>query len=556
MPETFLLAAYKDRERVKALGARWDPERRQWYVPEGRDIAPFAAWLPADVRAALSEVSASAGTEVALPVKGVSLSTLLAAVAQAVAQAYRVGEWVRVEVVKADIRKGHVYLELTERSPSGEVLAQARAMIWADTANQIVPAFERATGVVMGAGIKLLVRAKPNVSPQYGLSLVIDAIDTEYTLGDLEAKKREIRARLQREGLFDLNRNLSSPWDYNAVLVVAPQGAAGLGDFMAEAERLQRFGLCRFVVAHSRFQGDGAAGEVRRAILQGMAEWDQQSLGQDLPDALVVIRGGGAVNDLAWLNDYDLARCICELPVPVLTGIGHERDRTVLDEVAHTSFDTPSKVVAGIEQTIVRRAREAQTHHAAVIQVAQQAAARVRRAIEQCQAEIRATALLALSSGRELATEHFTAIQHGSKLRLEQARHALPATMADIAAQARQTLLQARLAAEQHHESVLQRSAQQSNRAKDRVNQAVAQVAEAARRLVHDAKTGAEATMREIAGQGPDKTLGRGFAMIKTFDGRTVTGIEAASAAENLCIEFRDGQLPVQVLTNGDPSQP
>ena len=144
MPETYLQTAYKDRERVKGLGARWDPARKQWYVPDGRDLALFATWLPAEQRTGLSTLESTASTELALPTKGVSLSQLLAGVVQAVAQAYRSGEWVRVEVVKADVRRGHVYLELTERSPAGDSLAQARAMIWADTANQIVPEIGRA----------------------------------------------------------------------------------------------------------------------------------------------------------------------------------------------------------------------------------------------------------------------------------------------------------------------------------------------------------------------------------------------------------------------------
>ena len=186
MPETYLQTAYKDSERVKGLGARWDPARKQWYVPEGRDVAPFVPWLPAEHQTGLSTLESTAGTELTLPTKGVSLSQLLAGVAQAVAQVYRAGEWVRVEVVKADVRRGHIYLELTERSPAGDALAQARAMIWADTANQIVTAFERATGVVLGAGIKLLLRAKPTFSAQYGLSLTVDAIDPDYTLGDLD----------------------------------------------------------------------------------------------------------------------------------------------------------------------------------------------------------------------------------------------------------------------------------------------------------------------------------------------------------------------------------
>ena len=262
MPGTYLTTAFRDKDQVKSLGARWDAERRSWYVPEGLDLAPFASWLPNGVPTALA-VSQEAA-------RGISLSQLLAGVAQAVAAAYRSGVWTRVEVVKVDVRRGHVYLELTERSAEGGSLAQARATIWADTANTLVPQFEQATGAVLGPGIKLLVRAKPTVHPQYGLSLAIDGIDPEYTLGDLEARKREIRERLKREGLFDLNRQLPQPWDFNAILVVAPEGAAGLGDFEAEAKRLERFGLCHFTYAYSRFQGDGAASEIRMALMDAL----------------------------------------------------------------------------------------------------------------------------------------------------------------------------------------------------------------------------------------------------------------------------------------------
>lgn len=552
MPETYLQTAYKDRERVKVLGARWDPARKQWYVPDGRDLAPFATWLPAGEHTAPSTPQSTASTELTLSTKGVSLSQLLAGVAQAVAQAYRAGEWVRVEVVKADVRRGHVYLELTERSQAGDALAQARAMIWSDTANQIVPAFERATGVVLGAGIKLLLRAKPSFSAQYGLSLVVDAIDPEYTLGDLEAKKREIRARLQREGLTELNRSLPAIWDYNDIIVVAPEGAAGLGDFQAEAERLQRWGLCRFVIVHSRFQGEGAASEVRKALLEALASW--KGLGQTQPDAVVVIRGGGAVNDLAWLNDYELARCICELPVPVLTGIGHERDHTVLDEVAHATYDTPSKVIAAIEQLIVKRARDARANHDAIVQAAEQALHRTRRAVEQSHVDIRSSALLALQDGRGQATQQFHVIRHDSLLKLEQARHALPSTMAEIAAQARQTVHQSRLGASHHLANVIDKGLQQAALARDRANQALDQVAEAARRRVLEARTRAEATLREIAGQGPDKTLRRGFAVVRAENGATLTGAAAAREAGDLQIEFRDGRLPARVRTEeGNP---
>jgi exodeoxyribonuclease VII large subunit len=138
--------------------------------------------------------------------------------------------------------------------------------VWAGVASRILPAFTRATGAELAPGVRLLVRARPEVHPVFGLSLVVDTIDPSYTLGELEARRREIRARLKAEGLFGANQALAAIWDFNSVLVLAPSNAAGLGDFQAEAERLERAGLCRFVYVASRFQGEGAPGEMLAAL--------------------------------------------------------------------------------------------------------------------------------------------------------------------------------------------------------------------------------------------------------------------------------------------------
>ena len=131
----------------------------------------------------------------------------------------------------------------------------------------------------------------------------------------------------------------------------------------------------------SRFQGEGAAAEIRDALLVTLAQIERNHPWR--PDAVVIIRGGGAVNDMAWLNDYALVRCVCELDIPVLTGIGHERDSTVLDEVANQRFDTPSKVIAGIERTIVQRTREAQLMFEQVSLQARRTLDRARQLVEQ-----------------------------------------------------------------------------------------------------------------------------------------------------------------------------
>ncbi|WP_029001058.1 exodeoxyribonuclease VII large subunit [Azohydromonas australica] len=565
---TYLNTSYADKQSVKALGARWDPDVRRWYVPGGLDLAPFEAWLPArspQLTKPAAPVTGTAAAEMTMP-KGIALSQLMKGVASAVAQAYRAGVWTRVEVSRADVRNGHVYLELAERDAQGAAVAQARAMIWASTAATILPAFERATGVVLAAGIKLLVRAKPTVHEVYGLSLIVDAIDPEYTLGDLEARKREIRERLHREGVFDANRRLAAPWGFNAVLVVAPEGAAGLGDFHADAQRLERFGVCRFVYVHSRFQGDGAAAQIRAALLQALDTWEHDAW----PDAAVIIRGGGGVNDLAWLNDYALARCICDLPVPVLTGIGHERDSTVLDEVAHCSFDTPSKVIASIEQLVLQRARQAQEHFDLVVGGVQQQLQQAKQGVERVDTAIRSGTREQLAMARRMVGEDFTAVQfqslqgvrlaaqqsqalvsqvrHGASGLLGLARQAAQKRYLNVLAQSQHALHAGRTKSQANWRSVLERAAMQAGRLRSDVQRAMNEVDTGSHQALASARERSQALMREITGQGPQKTLGRGFTIVRRPDGKVVTGATAVSPNENIEIEFHDGTVAARTL--------
>jgi exodeoxyribonuclease VII large subunit len=543
--EHYLSATYAEREKVKALGARWDPDVRKWYVPTGRDLSVFAQWLPcaghelvpitgsqpdtpihiAPTSATIAVAAQATGTAPTIAKRGVTLSVLLSGVSEAVSRAFSAGVWTMVEVVDTRLRNGHVYVEIAERSSEGVVLAKSNAVIWANTAARILPEFESATGATLGPGIKLLVRARPVFKAQYGFSIEIDAIDPEYTLGDLEAKKREIRARLQQEGVFDANRKLPPPWDFNFVLVVAPDGAAGLGDFQAEAERLERFGICRFVYATSRFQGEGAAAQIVAVLLAALDAF-KSSTGAS-PDAIVIIRGGGAVNDLAWLNDYGLVRAVCGLKVPVLTGIGHERDSTVLDEVANTRFDTPSKVIAGIEQVIGKRAAEAKAFYEQIVLVAGRNIQTVRMVAEQADAAVRSGASRQLA----LATQASAALM--AELRVASVR-----TTKDAAESSKAMF------AEVRHAAGLQLS-----QASERVPTLMAEVSGAARQSVVQASDQSQALMREIAGQGPEKTLARGFAIVRDSAGATLTSAMDVPAGASLEIQFRDGQL---VTTTAD----
>jgi exodeoxyribonuclease VII large subunit len=574
MANTLLDVPFKEKDEAKSLGAKWDAGAKKWYAPDGANLALFSAWLPAGsmvsapvVKQIVHDlVSADFGdtTELTTTKKGISLSQLLAGVAQAVSQAFSSGVWTIVEVLEARTKNKHVYLELSERNAEGIVLATARASIWANTASKILPEFERATGASIAPGIKLLVRAKPVFKAQYGFGIEIDAIDPEYTLGDLEARKREIRTRLKQDGVIDANKRLPIPWDYNAILVIAPQGAAGLGDFQAEAQRLERFGICRFVYAHSRFQGEGAPQEIRQVLLAAMERWAGTP-----PDAVVIIRGGGAVNDLAWLNDYELAKTLCTLKVPVLTGIGHERDSTILDEVAHTRFDTPSKVIGGIEQVIRKRVAEARSDFEQLTMMANRAINAVRGKTEQRFTSIQSGATRHLASARQQTSElvnelrlsatntlhdanqasrHLiTEIRHDAHQGLSEAKRQVPVLMAEIKNEAVNALNTARSVSTTRFEGVRDRAKLDLVRGNENIQMGLRDVTTYARRALTDAKTTSTALFREIAGQGPDKTLGRGFAIVRNVDGRPLTSQSGIKAGETLDIEFRDGHVATQV---------
>ena len=565
MNGTYLISSYADKDAIKGLGARWDPLRRQWYVPDGRDIAPFRQWLPAGVSVETAVAVVPSGidssAEIALSKsKGIPLSKLLSGVAQAVADTFKAGVWTIVEVVDTRVRNGHVYLEVSERDTKGAITAKANAVIWATTANRILPEFQNATGAQLAPGIKLMVRARPVFKAQYGFSLEVDAIDSEYTLGDLEARKLEIRERLQQEGLFALNRNLPRPWDYTRVLVIAPEGGAGLGDFQAEASRLESHGVCQFTYAFSLFQGDGAAQQIRMAMLSAL---EQIRLNHTwLPDAVVIIRGGGAVNDMAWLNDYALVRSVCELAIPVLTGIGHERDNTVLDEVANIRFDTPSKVIAGIEQVIVQRAREAQSMFDQTLRRSQRMLEQARRASTQTYTALEAGARQAIAHGRQASSEVFsglkleaaysvrsasdtsqrvmTEVRHFASQQLGMARREVPALMTEIRTESRQALRSSKLQSEAQWNSIAQSTSASIRTARESARLLLDDTEAESTRTLRDAKERSQGLLREITGQGPEKTLRRGFAIVRNSKGLPVTS--AFSNESEVQIQFTDGQ--------------
>ena len=283
----------------------------------------------------------------------------------------------------------------------------------------------------------------------------------------------------------------------------------------------------------------------------------------------MLIRGGGAVNDLAWLNNYDLVRFICDLDIPVLTGIGHERDNTLPDEVAHTRFDTPSKVIASIEQHILRRVREVSAAARDTFATAARIAQHARAEIERREVQIRADANAHLSRARHGSAQTMNSVEAASVRRIHEAsvrsiallnqtrtdaaRHLatakqqVPALLNALRVRSQENVGNARGHANLAFQAVLARSGTATRTARQTADDRIQRLAERAQGAVHRARTGTEALMREVTGQGPEKTLGRGFAIVRTPEGQPVTARAHAQALATIDIQFRDGRITAQL---------
>lgn len=255
----------------------------------------------------------------------------------ALSGAFPTSVWVIAEVSELkENRNGHCYLELIEKQGT-EIVARTRATIWSYTYRMLKPYFETSTGQLFTSGIKILVQVSVEYHSAFGLSLNIKDIDPVYTVGDMAMQRREIINRLQNEGVFEMNKELKLPLVPQKIAVISSATAAGYQDFMNQLDN-NGFG---FKFYTKLFQATMQGVETVPSIINALERIFQY---EDFFDAVVIIRGGGATADLSSFDNYDLAFNITQFPLPIITGIGHEKDDTIIDLVAHTRLKTPTAV--------------------------------------------------------------------------------------------------------------------------------------------------------------------------------------------------------------------
>lgn len=309
--------------------------------------------------------------------------------------------WVQAELseVRVHPATGHCYVEFVQKDPrSNNLVAKARGVIWNNVFRLLRPYFEESTGQVFTAGIKVLVQVSVGFHELYGFSLTVHDIDPTYTLGDMARRRREILKQLEEEGVLTLNKELPMPELPRRVAVISSATAAGYGDFCHQLTNNPRGYYFHTELFAAAMQGD----RVEESMLAALDSINSRA---DAFDVVVIIRGGGATSDLSCFDTYLLAAACAQFPLPIITGIGHERDDTVLDSVAHARVKTPT---AAAEYLIARMDEAADRLNDLAVRLYEGVTARLkweRNRLQQCRNRIPTASVRRVSSARlELLT--------------------------------------------------------------------------------------------------------------------------------------------------------
>lgn len=391
---------------------------------------------------------------------------------------------------------GHCYVEFVEKSKAdGRLVAKAAGHIWRDTYPLLSCHFEQVTGSPLRPGMQVLVQVVAGFHELYGYSLTVVDIEPSFTLGDMARRRQEILLRLEEDGVLGLNRELPLPRLLSRIAVISSDTAAGYGDFCHQlALSPFRFDTRLFPAL---MQGERVEQSVTAALDKVAAEADDW-------DAVVIIRGGGAVSDLSGFDTYLLAASVAQFPLPVLTGIGHERDETVLDFVAHTHLKTPTAVA----DFLVAHARS------------------------------EAERLEALGrDAQTLARQQLATARH----RFELAGERLGSAAARYAALRREALLRL---TEPAFALVRHRLAE----ARSRLDGVAPRLDVALRRSLAEERRRLELCGRAVALAGPERILRLGFSITRC-GGRVVRSAEEVATGARLVTQLRDGQIESTVNT-------
>lgn len=427
------------------------------------------------------------------------------------------GVWVRAELSDVRVNGGHCYMELVEKNPQGQTVAKLKATIWAQLFARIRQQFLYETGMEITTGMKVLLQGNANHHSLYGLSFNVTRIDPSFSLGDIEKNRREILERLAREGIINRNKQQYLCPVPQRIAVISAAGAAGYGDFINQLNGNAQGFVFYPCLVPAVMQGDRVAESVCRAL-----DFIEQRI--DAWDCVAIVRGGGATTDLIGFDNYMLARRVAEFVLPVIVGIGHERDRTVLDEIAHTRVKTPTAAAA----FFVQKAAEA---------------------YEKVLGSVNFISRYATASinGEKTRLAHLTAtIPALANARIANARMALDRELARIPVMVDAKISQNRVRLDNFAAS-LQSSAkiilENNRREQQRISE---NLITASQRILEKEKLQLDSKLSLINILSPENTLKRGFAVVRK-NGAALTATDNLSTGDIVKIKLYNGEAEAEV---------
>ena len=430
--------------------------------------------------------------------QGISLSEFNNRIEQTLnADARLFNQWVIAETSDLRLnRSGHCYTELIEKDARGETVAKMGAAIWAGNYSKIYNQFLKATGQVLATGMKVLVNVSVSYHRLYGMKVVINDIDPSYTMGDMERQRQEIINRLTADGIIDMNKQLPFPEVPQRIAIISAEGAAGYGDFMNQLQGNPyglQFYTCLF---NAVMQGAQTVPTVLAAL-------DRINRHLDLFDCVVIIRGGGATSDVNSFDNYELAANVAQFTLPVIVGIGHERDVTVLDFVAAIRVKTPTAAA----EWLIQRGTDALAH---LNELQEAVVTAVRDTVGQAREHLAYfTSLIPATARRIIET---------NRIRLDHDTSAIPLAAANLITAQRTRL-----------ERVVERVGDTITRAMQREQQRLQALGDKAALL------------------SPVNTLQRGYSLVMK-DGKCITAGDQLHPGDQINVQFAEGTADATVI--------
>ena len=449
-----------------------------------------------------------------------------------------IDQWVRVEIASHSEVRGHHYLDLIQKSSSGDDVAKARGIIWKSNAG-IISSFRAAAGQDLVPGISVVVRIAVQYTARYGLSLIIQDIDASYSLGQRELQKQETIRRLTESGLMDRQKSLQLPFLPSSIAVISSKDAAGYGDFMKQLDGNPYGFSFNVSLFQSLMQGDGCPYSIAASLDMICRSGDY--------DLILILRGGGAESDLFCYDDYGLCKAVADCPVPVLTAVGHERDYHIVDMVANSHFKTRTALAAFIVDWTEEVEAEMLDCAASVRDAVNDRLVAEDRFIGQLLHDIRYSLSDRVNASETYLNNMFASLRGQMALKVMDSVSLIDGMLTGIVRYSGMAAENADRAVRESLVRIMSGAASVVSSAESEVNRCLTNILFALNATVNMLESKVALAESSITASDPRSILRQGYVLAMDRDGTVLKNVHSRSVGDDFALKFADGMWSCRV---------